>query len=221
MKEMAVGEKALFYHSNCKTPGIAAFAQVSKVAYPDYTSWDASHPYYDPKSNSNDPKWFMVDLTFTSLAAHFIPLALLRYIADLPPQVLPKEIAYIGDHGIKAIKGMDLVTRGRLSVQRVRMDAWAAIELMAENGGWEELEMKPKKKGGKVKGSTSNVEKPEKEEETLNSCSNKEKERTHDDKDESKDEERDQVITSTKRKRGTDADIGDTGARSGLRRAKK
>ena len=47
----------------------------------------------------------MVDLTFTSRAIHFIPLALLRYIADLSPQQLPKEIAYLGDHGIKAIKG--------------------------------------------------------------------------------------------------------------------
>ena len=48
----------------------------------------------------------MVDLTFRSRAAHFIPLALLRYIADLGPQVLPKEIAYLGDHGVKAIKGV-------------------------------------------------------------------------------------------------------------------
>ena len=48
----------------------------------------------------------MVDLTFTSRAIHFIPLALLRYIADLSPQQLPKEIAYLGDHGIKAIKGV-------------------------------------------------------------------------------------------------------------------
>ena len=47
----------------------------------------------------------MVDLTFTSRAIHFIPLALLRYIADLSPQQLPEEIAYLGDHGIKAIKG--------------------------------------------------------------------------------------------------------------------
>ena len=41
----------------------------------------------------------------TSRAIHFIPLALLRYIADLPHQQLPEEIAYLGDHGIKAIEG--------------------------------------------------------------------------------------------------------------------
>ena len=58
------------------------------------------------KSNSDDPKWFMVDLTFTSRAKHFVPLALLRYISDLNPQELPKELTYLGEHGIKAIKGV-------------------------------------------------------------------------------------------------------------------
>src|SRR5882757_5991693 len=98
---------------------------------------------------------------------------------------------------------MDLVTRGRLSVQRVGEDAWAAIELMAENGGWEELDIRPRKKGGKMKDSTLNIDKPEKEEKIRIS----------------KDE---QSNTSTKRKRGTtytDGDIGDTGERSGFRRS--
>lgn len=36
MKEMRVGDRVLFYHSNCKNPGIAAFAEVSKEAYPDW-----------------------------------------------------------------------------------------------------------------------------------------------------------------------------------------
>ena len=47
----------------------------------------------------------MVDLTFTSRARHFIPLALLRLIADLPPSEVPEELAYIGQEGIKALKG--------------------------------------------------------------------------------------------------------------------
>lgn len=40
---------------------------------------------------------------------------------------------------------MDLVTRGRLSVQRVQGDAWKAIEQLADNGGWTEADTKPKK----------------------------------------------------------------------------
>lgn len=33
---------------------------------------------------------------------------------------------------------MDLVRRGRLSVQRVQPEAWEVIEQMAEKGGWTE-----------------------------------------------------------------------------------
>jgi len=44
--------------------------------------------------------------------------------------------------------GMDLVTRGRLSVQRVEEDAWKAIVLLAEKGGWQELDLKSKPKKG-------------------------------------------------------------------------
>jgi hypothetical protein len=131
---------------------------------------------------------------------------------------------------------MDLVTRGRLSVQRVGEDAWAAIGLMAENGGWEELDMKPKKKGVKVKTSISDVDKRGKEEKTKNPSGTtklvklkpQEKDRNHDNEGESKDEKRDEEAhipnASTKRKRGTactDVDLDDTGERSGLRRSNR
>ncbi|TEB23753.1 DUF55-domain-containing protein [Coprinellus micaceus] len=152
MKEMKVGDHALFYHSNCKEPGIAAFAEVSKLAYPDYTAWDTTHPYYDPKSDSENPKWYMVDLTFKSRAKHFVPLALLRYIASvsLPASSedkdevpdLVEELSYLSRKGVAAIKGMPLVTRGRLSVQRVSQAEWDAINLLAETGGWDDLDVK-------------------------------------------------------------------------------
>ncbi|KAI0658573.1 PUA-like domain-containing protein, partial [Cubamyces menziesii] len=129
MKEMKVGDKVLFYHSNCKNPGI------SKEAYPDYTAWDASHPYYDPKTDKENPKWYMVDATFVRRATHFVPLSLLRTIAAAVEA--PESVAYIGEDGVKAIKGMALVSRGRLSVQRVEEDAWQVIEKLAEHGGWE------------------------------------------------------------------------------------
>lgn len=45
---------------------------------------------------------------------------------------------------------MDLVTRGRLSVQRVDENAWETIHLLAENGGWEEMDLKPRKKSTTV-----------------------------------------------------------------------
>lgn len=120
---------------------------------------------------------------------------------------------------------MDLVTRGRLSVQRVREDAWAAIELMAENGGWEELNVKTKKKGVKSKGSTSNMDKSEKGEKPSTTKSGKvnpqKEDRTHDNEDKSKDDQVDIANPSIKRKRGTAYDIDDTGERRGLRRSNR
>jgi hypothetical protein len=47
---------------------------------------------------------------------------------------------------------MDLVRRGRLSVQRVTRDAWDVVVLLAENGGWAELDLKPKKRMAPRKG---------------------------------------------------------------------
>ena len=123
---------------------------------------------------------------------------------------------------------MDLVTRGRLSVQRVGEDAWAAIELLAENGGWEELDVKPKKKGVKLKGSTSNVDKPEKGEKPsttkLGKVNPQEKDRTHDIEDQSKDDQVHIANSSIKRKRETaytDVEFDDTGERDGVRRSNR
>lgn len=42
---------------------------------------------------------------------------------------------------------MDLVHRGRLSVQRVEPEAWDAIEQLAEKGGWSEGVGKGTKRG--------------------------------------------------------------------------
>jgi predicted RNA-binding protein with PUA-like domain len=145
MKEMSIGDKILFYHSNCKNPGIAGFAEVSKEAYPDYTAWDSSHPYFDPKTKQDDPKWFMIDATFLSRSEHFVPLSLLRHIAESAESDPPDEFAYIGADGMKAVKAMPLVTRGRLSVQRVSQECWRVIQMMSEKGGWEEMTFGKKK----------------------------------------------------------------------------
>src|SRR5260221_7531352 len=47
----------------------------------------------------------MVDLSFSSRAKNFVPLSLLRFLADISPANLPEPIAYIGETGLQAIKG--------------------------------------------------------------------------------------------------------------------
>lgn len=42
---------------------------------------------------------------------------------------------------------MPLVTRGRLSVQSVSEECWGIIQMMAGNGGWEQMTFGKKKSG--------------------------------------------------------------------------
>jgi len=60
--QMRVGDKVLFYHSNCAEPGIAGLAEVSRLAYPDQTQFDPKNKYFDPKATPENPRWFNVDV---------------------------------------------------------------------------------------------------------------------------------------------------------------
>ena len=60
--QMTVGDGVLFYHSNCKAPGIAGIARVSSVAYPDATQFDKNSKYFDAKATPEQPRWFNVDV---------------------------------------------------------------------------------------------------------------------------------------------------------------
>jgi len=62
--EMKKGDLILFYHSNAKEIGIVGIAEVVKEAYPDFTAFDKKSKYYDPKSNEENPRWFMVDVKY-------------------------------------------------------------------------------------------------------------------------------------------------------------
>lgn len=53
----------------------------------------------------------MVDVKFVSRAAHFVPLALLKSIAGGDSSNPSEEIGYIGQDGVKAIKGASNVRR--------------------------------------------------------------------------------------------------------------
>lgn len=68
------GDQVLFYHSNCKPPGIVGVAKVVKESYPDFTAWDMDSKYYDPKSTPEKPRWFMVDIKFVKKFPRLISL---------------------------------------------------------------------------------------------------------------------------------------------------
>lgn len=68
------GDMVLFYHSNCKPPGIAGVAKVVKEGYPDYTAWDSQSKYFDPGSTPDNPRWFMVDIQFVKKFPRYLSL---------------------------------------------------------------------------------------------------------------------------------------------------
>lgn len=76
--EMKKGDLAFFYHSNCKTPGIVGIVEVVQEGYPDFTAFDPESKYYDPKSNSENPRWFMVDVKYKEKFNDTISLEQLR-----------------------------------------------------------------------------------------------------------------------------------------------
>ena len=60
--QMKTGDGVLFYHSNCKEPGIAGIAKVSSVAYPDAKQFEKKSKYFDAKATQEQPRWFNVDV---------------------------------------------------------------------------------------------------------------------------------------------------------------
>ncbi|WP_374963210.1 EVE domain-containing protein [Spongiibacter tropicus] len=109
--QMKVGDQVLFYHSACKTPGVAGLAEVVREGYPDFTARDPESKYYDPKASEDNPRWYMVDVRFVRKLERLIPLSELK----ANPQ----------------LEDMPLLKRGnRLSIMPVDPQHWQQILAM-------------------------------------------------------------------------------------------
>ncbi len=80
---MQIGDEVLFYHSNCKEPGVVGIAQIVKAGYPDDTAWDPDSKYHDPKSTPDRPIWFRVDVALVRKLKRTIGLAELKLCPEL------------------------------------------------------------------------------------------------------------------------------------------
>jgi predicted RNA-binding protein with PUA-like domain len=80
--QMRVGDGVLFYHSNCKQPGITGIARVSSTVYPDATQFERTGKYFDPKATHEQPRWFNVDVQLVKKIA-LIAIAELRRHPEL------------------------------------------------------------------------------------------------------------------------------------------
>jgi len=104
--EMKVGDGILFYHTGGVT-SVVGTGRIAREAYPDHTAWDPKDKHFDPKSNPDNPIWFMVDI---------------QGEAELPRPVPLKEIKEN-----PMLRNMTLVKASRLSVQPVGQDEFEEI----------------------------------------------------------------------------------------------
>ena len=89
--EMRPGDELFFYHSSCREPGIVGIASVVSKPYADPTQFDPESRYFDPKSSTDDPRWFLVDIEFVRKLRRPISLARLREQADLDGLILTRK----------------------------------------------------------------------------------------------------------------------------------
>ncbi len=64
MRSMKVQDKAFFYHSNCKPPGIIGLMEVIEKNIVDPTQFDPKSKYFDPKSSHETPRWDCAKLKY-------------------------------------------------------------------------------------------------------------------------------------------------------------
>lgn len=86
--EMQVGDKVIFYHSSAKPSGAAGIMTISKAGYPDPSQFHPEHRHYDPIATEENPRWYMVDVSFEQAFRAVLPLAELKYLPMLEDSLL-------------------------------------------------------------------------------------------------------------------------------------
>jgi len=109
---VAPGDGILIYHSGCRIPGVAGTATVVTAGYPDPAQFLPDSPWFDGKSNLDNPRWYALDIRFQAKFARLLPAR------DLKQDPL--------------LKDMVLFRQGRLSVQPVQESEWLRILGLAE-----------------------------------------------------------------------------------------
>ncbi|MFT0771200.1 EVE domain-containing protein [Psychrobacter aquimaris] len=86
--DMKVGDKVFFYHSSAKPSGVAGTMTVTTAGYPDPTQFHPEHRHYDPIATEEEPRWYMVDLTFEQAFTEVLPLSELKFLPALEDSLL-------------------------------------------------------------------------------------------------------------------------------------
>ncbi|RPB21624.1 DUF55-domain-containing protein [Terfezia boudieri ATCC MYA-4762] len=111
LRAMKMGDLAFFYHSNCKEPGIAGIMEIAEGASIDETAFNPKEPYFDPKSDPSNPKWYLVKVRFVHKFTRLVSLHELK--------------SHGGPGG--ELANMPLIKMSRLSVSPVGKAEWDFI----------------------------------------------------------------------------------------------
>ncbi|MCA8986159.1 MAG: EVE domain-containing protein [Planctomycetaceae bacterium] len=110
--EVQPGDGVFFYHSNSDPLAIVGTAQVVKAGYPDHTAFDPQEKHFDPKSSTENPTWYMVDIQLVS-----------QFPEPITREMLRED---------QVTSGMMVLARGsRLSIQPVTPEEWKAVHKIA------------------------------------------------------------------------------------------
>jgi predicted RNA-binding protein with PUA-like domain len=111
--DVQVGDFVFFYHSREEPLGIFGTMQIVRAGYPDFTAFDPKSKYYDPKSDPDNPRWYMVDV---------------KLVEKFPEPVTRDKLA-----SDDIARSMLVMKRGmRLSIQPVTQEEWNAVQQLAK-----------------------------------------------------------------------------------------
>lgn len=81
MRDMALGDTILFYHSSCKDVGISGLMKVVTTHYEDPLAIDPKSDYFDEKSLKSN-RWSAVDVAFEAKLSKIFPLDQIKKLAE-------------------------------------------------------------------------------------------------------------------------------------------
>ena len=110
MQEMKKGDLIFFYHSSCKTVGIAGLMKVATEAYPDPAAVDPKHPYFD-KKQPKENRWLAIDVQFVEKFPTVLTLAKIKMLAEQHAE----------------LQDLMLIKLNRLSVMPVEEREWICL----------------------------------------------------------------------------------------------
>jgi len=115
MREMKVGDQALFYHSNAEPSAVVGIQEIGALAEPDPTQFDSGDSHFDPKATPANPIWYGVRVKFKKKFGRSVTL----------PEIREN----------KSLQNMVLLKRSRLSVQPVTEREFQIISKLGSKSG--------------------------------------------------------------------------------------